>query len=116
MSISPLADNLVKVTLAGRLDAAAVDRIETRFVASIVPDGRSAIVDLSQVDFVASLGIRMLVGTARSLQMKQAKFALYGLQDPVNELFDGMLLSQLVAICATESDALAAVGVSPSNA
>jgi anti-anti-sigma factor len=109
MNISPVADHLVKVTLAGRLDAAAVDRIETRFAASMVPNGNSAIIDLSQVEYIATLGVRMLVTVARSLRLKQAKLALYGVHEPVQWLFDTVALSQLVEICATEADALATV-------
>jgi hypothetical protein len=41
-----------------------VDQIETRFTASIVPSGKHALVDLSGVTFLSSMGIRMLVATA----------------------------------------------------
>ena len=67
-----------KVILAGRLDTAGVDLIETRFGASIVPAGKNTVVDLSQVTFLASMGIRMLIATNRSLSRKGGKFALYG--------------------------------------
>jgi anti-anti-sigma regulatory factor len=56
MNVTSLGDRVVKVTLAGRLDTTGVDRVETRFVASIVPRSSSAIVDLSQVDFIGSMG------------------------------------------------------------
>ncbi len=45
----------------------SVDEIKTRFIAAVVPVGNNAVVDLSRVEFVASMGIRMLVSTARSL-------------------------------------------------
>jgi anti-anti-sigma factor len=109
MSINPVEDRLVKVTFSGRLDAAAVDRVETRFVASVVPNGNSAIIDLSELEYIATLGVRMLVTVARSLRMKQAKMALYGVDEPVKWLFDTIALQQLVEICATEAEALAMV-------
>ena len=40
--------------------------IENCFVAATVPGGQSAIVDLSRVEFVASMGIRMFVSVART--------------------------------------------------
>ena len=58
--ITTVTEKVVRVALTGRLDAASVDRIETRFVAALVPGANSAVVDLSQVDFIGSMGIRML--------------------------------------------------------
>src|SRR5215468_7247934 len=81
MQIAPLAERHVKVTLAGRLDTPGADSIETRFLASLIPDANNAIIDMSQVDFISSMGIRMLVSAARSLKMRQAMLAMYGVQD-----------------------------------
>jgi anti-anti-sigma factor len=38
-----------------------------------VPSAYNVILDLSQVDFVASMGIRMLVSAARTLRQRQAE-------------------------------------------
>ena len=67
-----------KVVLAGRLDTAGVDRVETKFGAVIVPADKNTIVDLTQVSFLASMGIRMLIATARSLSRKGSKLVMYG--------------------------------------
>ena len=109
MDVSPIGDRLLRVTLTGRLDTPGVDRIETRFIAALVPGGNSAVVDLSQVDFVASMGIRMLVSAARSLRSKQAALALYGVQDRVNQVFELVALQKVIPVCPTETEALAAV-------
>ncbi len=109
MSISPISERLVKVTLAGRLDTPGVGRVETRFLASLVPEGNSAIVDLSQVNFVSSLGIRMILSAARSLKARQATLAIYGAQASVAQVFDFAALGQIIPICPTEADALKAV-------
>ncbi len=114
MEISPIRERLVKVTLAGRLDTPGVNRVETRFLASLVPHGNSAIVDLSQVNFVSSLGLRMILSAARGLQMRQATLAVYGAQEQVTQVFDIVSLGQIVSICSTEAEALAAVA-SPRN-
>ena len=58
LEISPLGERLVKVSIVGRLDTAGVDRVETRLVAALVPPGNNAIIDLSQVEFVGSMGIQ----------------------------------------------------------
>ncbi|MEQ1573771.1 MAG: STAS domain-containing protein [Vicinamibacterales bacterium] len=109
MKVASLGERLVRVTLAGRLDTLGVDRVETRFVAHLVPGGNNAIIDLSEVDFVASMGIRMLVSAARSLRTRHAKLALYGAQSPVLQVFDAVALQKIMPICSTEAEALAAV-------
>jgi anti-sigma B factor antagonist len=114
MDISSLGDHLVRITLTGRLDTTGVDRVETRFTAALVPGANNAIIDLSRVDFVASMGIRMLLSAARSLQKKHARLVLYGAQAPVNQVFDAVCLQQIIPICGTEAEAMAAVTSSSS--
>ena len=99
-----------KIVLAGRLDTAGVDLIETRFGASIVPAGRNTVVDLSQVTFLASMGIRMLIATNRSLSRKGGKFALYGATPAVREVIDTVALAELIPLADSEVEAIGLVG------
>ena len=109
LEISTLGDRLVKIALAGRLDTQSVARVEAEFVSAIVPQGNDAIVDLSAVDYMTSMGIRMLVSTARSLKLRERKLALYGVNPLVGEVFEAVALQKIIPICVTESEALAAV-------
>ena len=110
MDVRTLGERLVKVTLTGRLDTLGVNQVEPRFLASVVPDGNNVIVDVSQIDFVASMGIRMLVSAARALRLRQAALAVYGAQERVGQIFEVVSLRQIMSICSTEAEALAAVG------
>ena len=49
-------ENVTHVKLRGRLDTHGVDQIETKFTASIVPSGRNALIDLSELAFISSMG------------------------------------------------------------
>lgn len=109
MDITDLGDHVKKIKLNGRLDTPGVDQVETRFTASVVPGGNSAVVDLSGVEFIASMGIRMFIAVARSLNAKHAGIALYAPQDLVKEVFDNVSLGDIVPICATEDQALASL-------
>lgn len=99
----------MKVTLVGRLDTPGVDGIEARFLDALAASGHDAIVDLSQVEFVASMGIRMIVAAARSLRARQAALAVYGAQERVSQVFGLVSLGKILPICATEAEAIAAV-------
>jgi anti-sigma B factor antagonist len=105
MEISQLGDDRVKVILKGRLDTPGVDRVETRFVAALVPSGRNALVDLSGVEFIGSLGVRMFIAVARGLGMKNARLVLMAPQEQVREVFEHVSLSDLIPVCADETEA-----------
>lgn len=109
MEVVNLGERLVKVTLTGRLDTHGVERLETRFIAALVPPANNAIVDLSGVDFVASMGIRMLIAVARSLKQRQARLALFGTTAQVKDVFEAVSLQKIMPVCTTEADALASV-------
>jgi anti-sigma B factor antagonist len=109
MEISPLSNDQVKVTLIGRLDTPGVDRVETRFVAALVPSARHALIDLSQVDFIGSLGVRMFISVARTLSRKNARLVLIAPQAQVREVFEHVSLSDIIPVCADETEGLSAL-------
>jgi anti-anti-sigma factor len=109
MELSELPGNRLKIALAGRLDSAAVDRIEARFVGAVAPSGKSLAVDLSQLEFIASLGIRMLVSTARTLSRKGARMVVFAPQEPVREVFMHVALGDIIPIYDSEAEALDAL-------
>lgn len=100
-------DGITKVVLDGRLDTAAVTAIELGFTATIVPAGRPAIVDLGKVTFLASLGVGMFIRTARAAAGRGNTIVLYNATPPVAEIIDTMGLGEIIAIAATESEAIA---------
>ena len=109
MEVQALAGDRVRVTFTGRLDTPGVARVETAFTAAVVPSGRSALVDLSKVEFVGSLGVRMFIAVARSLSRKGAKLLLMRPQTQVREVFEHVALSDIVPVFGTETEALRAL-------
>ena len=102
-------DGVTKVVLAGRLDTAGVSRIEVRFSASVVPGDKPAVVDLTEVPFLASLGIRMLISTTRAMSLKGRKLALYGANPAVMEVIETTNLQDIIPHAASEAEAIALV-------
>jgi len=100
---------VTKAALSGRLDTASVDKLEISFIAGIVPKGQNTIVDLSQVSFIASLGIRMLLSGARALSRQNATMVLYGASDAIMDIIETTALSEIITVVPGEADALAAV-------
>jgi len=106
MDVTDLGDNTVKIALHGRLDTPGVDQIETRFSATIVPNGKHAIVDLSDVSFVASMGLRMFISVGRSVSGKGGKLVLLNPQSLVNEVFSNAALDQIIPVVFDEQEAI----------
>ena len=109
IEITEVGEDLRRVTLTGRLDTPGVLGIEPRFVTAIVPGGKNAIVDISKVDFIASMGIRMFISVARNLKDHHARLALYAPQPRVDEVLDAAAFRQLVPVCRDADEAAAKV-------
>jgi len=95
-----------RVVLAGRLDTAGVDLVETKFGAAIVPNGKNTIVDLSGVSFLASMGIRMLISTTRALSRKGGKLVMFGAAPGVKDVIETAALTEIIPLAASENEAL----------
>jgi anti-sigma B factor antagonist len=69
-------ERVVHLALSGTLDLMGVREVELKFLAHTGSIGKPALVDISEVTFMASLGMRMLLEAARSLQRKGAALVL----------------------------------------
>jgi len=98
-----------RAVLAGRMDSLSVGEVETRFISHIVPKEQSAVIDMTEVSFIASLGIRMLLGTARALDRYGARLALFGANGDVMDIIETTALTELIPVVNTEAEAVAAV-------
>lgn len=95
------------IKLSGRLDTAGVSRGEARFAAVAGQAGRRVVVDLSEVTFLASLGVRMFISTGRILNQKNGRLVLFSPTDAVREVIDTTALDDLVPVTETEGEAVA---------
>jgi anti-anti-sigma factor len=107
IQVVELDSSVTGVRLAGRLDAPGADLIGIKFSAAVASPGRHAVVDLSEVSFLASMGIRLLISTARAVHLKGARMVLYGAQEPVRSVLEETAVDQIVPLVATEQEALA---------
>jgi anti-anti-sigma factor len=99
-------ENIARVKLRGRLDTPGVDKIESKLAASVVPGGKNTVVDLRDVSFVASIGLRMFIGIAKHLRRRNARMVLFAPQAQVNEVFRTVLLHDIIPIVADEAEAM----------
>ena len=76
LQYSEWENNISLIKLIGRLDLIGKGEIETKFAGDCSGEKARVVVDLSGVDFLASIGIRLLVLTAKSIASRGGKMAL----------------------------------------
>ena len=108
LRLEEMTEGVLNVSLMGRLDTPGVDAVETRLTAHLVPRGARAMIDLSQVTFIGSGGIRMFITIARALSRRGGKLVLYGAQPLVAQVLATTSLNEIVPV---RSDASAAATV-----
>ena len=85
LEVAELENGITKVTLSGRLDVQGALKIDSEFN-SIVQDKKRVVVDLSEVEFLASLGIRTLVTGAKATANNGGKMVLLNPQPNVERV------------------------------
>jgi anti-sigma B factor antagonist len=96
--VHDIAPDLAQIVLNGRLDAVGAEVLDLPFTAQVGHLGKNAILDLTAVPFVGSLGIRVLISAARVLQRKGHRIAIYGVSPAVAEVFDIVALDDLIPV------------------
>lgn len=96
-----------RLVLTGRLDAAGTEAAEAAFAAQLRTAKGHALLDMTGVTFVGSLGIRMLISGARAADRAGCKVVIFGVQPAVAEVFHTIALDDLIPVLADEAAALA---------
>jgi anti-anti-sigma factor len=91
-------DATVRVALIGCMDLTGVMQVENAFVEATNSPGQHAVIDLSQVDFVSSLGIAMLIRRSNALRNTGLRLILFRPNRDVESVFTKAGLTKLLAI------------------
>src|SRR5579863_8738407 len=108
MNVEPLALGVVKVILDGRLDITGAGIIDLQFSA-IAGSHRGVVVDLTNVSFLASIGIRTLLLGAKAVQRRGGTFVLLNPADEVEKVLEVTGVTDLMPVFHDNDAALAAV-------
>jgi anti-sigma B factor antagonist len=75
ISHEDIGEKLRRIAITGRLDVAGTDTVATQ-LAALAAARKSVVVDLTSVQFLASIGIRALITTAKEVQQRGGKMVL----------------------------------------
>ena len=78
MSISydDIGEDLRCIVIYGRLDMVGVDSVAAQLVELVAAPKKGVVVDMSAVEFLASIGIRALIISAKAVQERGGKMVL----------------------------------------
>ena len=85
---SEVENNIRLLKLIGRLDIGGVDAIEPKFSEYSSGENSRVIVDLADVEFLASIGIRLLTLSAKSIASRGGRMVLLNPTSDVKDVLD----------------------------
>ena len=99
---------ILKINLAGRMDVQGAQGIDLKFTAHTA-NQRSVIVDMSAVTFLASIGIRTLLLSAKAISGRGGKMVLLNPDAGVTHVLEMAGIDTLIPISRSLDEACAAV-------
>jgi len=105
----PFADTLV-VAPAGRIDhrnAAELEATLLPLLADAVERRGALVLDFAEVEYISSVGLRVLMIAAKQMRTAQARLSVAALQSVVAEIFSISRFDKVLVVHASLEDALA---------
>lgn len=90
--------DIVTLSLCGKLDVNSARAFQDQILARIESGERRIVIDLAQLDYISSAGLRVFVLAGKRLSGVNGKIALCSLKEPVREVFDIAGFSSLFSI------------------
>ena len=99
-------DNVRRISLSGRLDTLGSEEIADELASLATSAKRGVVVDLSQVTFLSSRGIRALIAAAKARQANGGRMVLLvDGGDVVTRTLEATGIDELIPVYDDESDA-----------
>jgi anti-anti-sigma factor len=100
-----VSESFRRIALSGRLDGRGTEEIATKFAALSTAKNR-VVVDLTGINFLASIGIRELISNAKALQQKGGRMVLFvGGNPAVTKTLEATGIDALIPMFADAAEA-----------
>lgn len=100
LTTEQLADGVQKIALSGRMDSAGTEQIDLRFAGLTETRPALIVIDLSEVSFLASIGMRTLLTNAKALALGRGRMALAAPQPLVEQVLRLAGIDALIPVYA----------------
>lgn len=98
-------DGVMMLSFCGRLDASSATETENE-LNKIIDDSPKLIIDLAELEYISSAGLRVLLVAAKRIRRENGKMCLCALKDSVLDVFEISGFSAIFDLADTETEAL----------
>ncbi|MFH1135714.1 MAG: STAS domain-containing protein [Pseudomonadota bacterium] len=111
MELTTIKDGEVFIfSVTGRLDAETAQKAEKEAKTWLAKGEKKIAGDLTGLAYISSAGLRLMLMLAKGLKTSGGKFCLFGLQEPVMEVFEIAGFSSIIPLAPSKGDALVQLG------
>lgn len=107
LQYSELENGIRLIGLRGKLDIEGVNEIETELTSYCSRENTRIVFDLSDVEFLASIGIRLLTLTAKSVVSRGGKMVLLNPTPDVHHVLDVTGITAIIPVYSSFESAQA---------
>jgi anti-sigma B factor antagonist len=99
-------DNGIRlIQLGGELDLTGTTDVDSELASHVIGENVKVILDLSRVTFLASIGVRLIVMTAKSLASRGGRLAILNPIPAVRDVLDVTGLPQVIPVFGSLEEA-----------
>ena len=110
MATHDLDSGILGISLSGRMDIIGTQQIDLKLTTLTSTRKAQILVDLSNVTFLASIGIRTLVNVAKAQKLRGGAVVLYKPSSQVEEVLKATGISTIIPIAHDMDAARGALG------
>lgn len=110
-TLTQLSPQVILAPIAGRFDAHQVPKVQKEIDAALADGATTVIMELSEVNFVDSSALAVMVRTMKHCRERGGELILCGLRQPVPIIFELTRMDKAFRIFDDVVTARAAVGV-----
>jgi anti-sigma B factor antagonist len=104
--ITNLENNILVLKLRGRLDTNASMEFEQEVEEAIKFSKKNMILDFSELEYICSSGLRVIIQTAKKLKSFQGELVLCCMEEYIKEVFEISGFDAFLEICSTKEEAI----------
>jgi anti-sigma B factor antagonist len=108
VEVEQLPEEQVLVVVSGEIDLYTAPQLKEALDAGLEAGARGLVVDLTEVTFVDSTALGVLIGAAKRLHAADGSLAIVCPNVKVRHIFQVTGLDRVLGVCATRQEALSA--------
>src|SRR5215471_6547013 len=106
-------DGVRIIKLKGRMDLQGAAEIDLRFTSVTSTERASVVVDLSEVDFMASMGLATLVRSGKAVRLRRGNMVLLNPTPSVRQVLSSTRVDEVLRVYSDLTEACTAAKTPP---